>query len=1354
MMKSNPIYIKQSKMRNPSPTLMIMVIVTLLLATLSQSFLPKHAYTRSTNINTNTDTFGLTKSLTFMHSQYIDELVNIRGGESHKKRKHKSRRKKKKKAKRKSKTKSRNKAQAHRVKAKRKKKRSKSRNGISKTFSVATDGRIKGKSKSRSRIDGPSLRLLDGRDAGGGGRHYSSSATVSKKVEGQIMMKKKKSRRTKSIVGSRNGRKKKGRSVTSQRPPSQNTRFDDADSIIAIDAIHSTDNSNPKRRKKAKRKSKAKRRSLVEPHDNRATQMKAVPVNSNDTPTLIDDSMRVQESLSSPSTKKKQKHRKKKKKRSKVSKSIPEADEDAIHVSGVGAGIQLDDTQEEEDITMVSEKGEDSQDSHTAKKKRVRKTKGRKCSSSKTADVEHTEEVVEAVVTVKEGIDEAAEKWESESGLTKPKDASIVDNDAASIGSELGAPTKKKKKKKSKKRIGSRNAATLEGVTIDNKGNSDHEDTPASIDHEGTPIEESIEATATKETIAGNAASVNGSGTIAEQDNVHLYPEISSQDDQPHHEVDNSKSALDEYGEVEEVAEIQKSDSDMIDSAHDESQEKTTDGVENEIDKSLPTAGQEISSKIEERENAFVLKDAAEILAMEREVRAAESGTDTASLEKDECSDSSSCSEEGTRNTEAEEKEYSVEERPASSSDDEESTDKIPVQEGIIDTASLELEEESGASSKDLDQEQHSDAAIGEGERNSDSRGNDDSDSSISGDDELSDATLAPGQEETIDISMLEGEEGSVSSTSDDASTSDDEKSSEVSPAQEEHSDTAIGEVEDDSDSTSDDSDLSSSDDVELPEVASAQEQHSDTAIGEVEEGSDSSNSSSSDNEKLSEAAPAQTQNGDTAILRVEGDSEPSTSDDSNSLSIDTEEMSKAAPAQEQNGDNAILEEGEDSKSSTSDDSDSSSSDTEEVSNAAPAQELNGDTAFLGVEIDSEPSTSDDSDSSSSDTESEAAPTREQNGDTAILEEGEGSELSIIDDSDSSSSDTVEVSEAAPTHEQNINTAILEVEKDSDSISSDENSDDEDSDSSSSDDEQESEDSIRAQAETSVSDNETETKDYELTNEQISGEALSTRDDCDSDSDSDGETQEVPVRDNTEEGTNFQGETITESEESEGSPVISGGAVKIILDKTREASEASSEESVDVNQQVHENSRITCSVVTWNLAESSPSEDEAAFIKQFRETKGSGSDFVIFGSQETENSKPRRAEGSRSKEIRRLLIKMLGKKYVPLALHSLGGVQFALFCKRSILGDLEHVSIADVACGIGNVFHNKGAIGAFVQMKARNGSDTKGMKKKKKSVKMLFVTCHLVSIYANCTKTSYHVNVMLTIWITVLRLPT
>jgi len=158
-------------------------------------------------------------------------------------------------------------------------------------------------------------------------------------------------------------------------------------------------------------------------------------------------------------------------------------------------------------------------------------------------------------------------------------------------------------------------------------------------------------------------------------------------------------------------------------------------------------------------------------------------------------------------------------------------------------------------------------------------------------------------------------------------------------------------------------------------------------------------------------------------------------------------------------------------------------------------------------------------------------------------------------------------------------------------------------------------------------------------------------------------------------------------------------------------------------------SEITCSVVTWNLAESSPSESDAAFIKDFRKTRGSGSDFVLFGGQETENPKPRRTEGSRSRELRRILIRMLGKNYVPLALHSLGGVQFALFCKNTIVDQLEHVSIADVACGIGNVFHNKGAIGAFVQMKARNMGASGGndVANRKKSVKMLFVACHLAA---------------------------
>lgn len=98
------------------------------------------------------------------------------------------------------------------------------------------------------------------------------------------------------------------------------------------------------------------------------------------------------------------------------------------------------------------------------------------------------------------------------------------------------------------------------------------------------------------------------------------------------------------------------------------------------------------------------------------------------------------------------------------------------------------------------------------------------------------------------------------------------------------------------------------------------------------------------------------------------------------------------------------------------------------------------------------------------------------------------------------------------------------------------------------------------------------------------------------------------------------------------------------------------------------------------------------------------------------------------------MIKMLGKQYVPIALHLLGGIQFGLFCKRDILGEIEHVSVADVTCGIGNVFHNKGAIGAFVQMKARHketDADKAASAKRSKSLRMLFVTAHMAAHVKN-----------------------
>ena len=164
-----------------------------------------------------------------------------------------------------------------------------------------------------------------------------------------------------------------------------------------------------------------------------------------------------------------------------------------------------------------------------------------------------------------------------------------------------------------------------------------------------------------------------------------------------------------------------------------------------------------------------------------------------------------------------------------------------------------------------------------------------------------------------------------------------------------------------------------------------------------------------------------------------------------------------------------------------------------------------------------------------------------------------------------------------------------------------------------------------------------------------------------------------------------------------------------------------------------EASDITVSCITWNLAEESPSEDEAEFIKRFRrfgDDRENGSDLVLIGCQECENIKPRRTEGRRSREIRRLMIKMLGRKYIPIAIHSLGGIQFSLFCRSDRLDDVEEISLGDVTCGIGNVFHNKGAIAAFVKMRAQPKTAANG-KETSKSLKMLFVTAHMAAHVKN-----------------------
>ena len=161
---------------------------------------------------------------------------------------------------------------------------------------------------------------------------------------------------------------------------------------------------------------------------------------------------------------------------------------------------------------------------------------------------------------------------------------------------------------------------------------------------------------------------------------------------------------------------------------------------------------------------------------------------------------------------------------------------------------------------------------------------------------------------------------------------------------------------------------------------------------------------------------------------------------------------------------------------------------------------------------------------------------------------------------------------------------------------------------------------------------------------------------------------------------------------------------------------------------------ITVSIVTWNLAEESSSEDNAAFMRKFCKSgvkAGSGSDLVLVLGQECENIKPRRSEGRHSREFCRLAVMMLGKGYAPIAMHLLGGIQFVLFSKCSFLKEIEDIAVANVTCGIGNVFHNKGAIAALLTVHARNDKANNPDVKRSKSLGMIFVTSHMAAHVKN-----------------------
>lgn len=120
------------------------------------------------------------------------------------------------------------------------------------------------------------------------------------------------------------------------------------------------------------------------------------------------------------------------------------------------------------------------------------------------------------------------------------------------------------------------------------------------------------------------------------------------------------------------------------------------------------------------------------------------------------------------------------------------------------------------------------------------------------------------------------------------------------------------------------------------------------------------------------------------------------------------------------------------------------------------------------------------------------------------------------------------------------------------------------------------------------------------------------------------------------------------------------------------------------------------SVITWNLAEKSPSKKDYSFLQSYQDD-----DIVVIGAQECEDVRPRREEGHRSRAWKKLQKASLGKSFTCVANHRMGGLQIAVYAKKNVAAKIQGTQILDVACGVGNVLTNKGAVCVLLRMKGK-----------------------------------------------------
>lgn len=119
-------------------------------------------------------------------------------------------------------------------------------------------------------------------------------------------------------------------------------------------------------------------------------------------------------------------------------------------------------------------------------------------------------------------------------------------------------------------------------------------------------------------------------------------------------------------------------------------------------------------------------------------------------------------------------------------------------------------------------------------------------------------------------------------------------------------------------------------------------------------------------------------------------------------------------------------------------------------------------------------------------------------------------------------------------------------------------------------------------------------------------------------------------------------------------------------------------------------SSVKVAVVTWNLAERFPDMEHLDFLRDLR-----GHDIIVVGVQEFQPviaTVGLSAPAHHHTIWEAMIASMLGPRYGMPGSCAMGAVHIAVFTRREILPTFSNLQTSSIACGIGNVLTNKGAV--------------------------------------------------------------